>query len=622
METTESGPVTPHAVPPGRAARLRDPVTLGAAVLIAASLALRVLILRDSYFVEDDLIFVGNAYENDLTLDFVTRVHKGHFMPGALALTWVLSRIAAYDWLLVASVTFAAQALLAVLQFRLLRLLFGGRPAILVPLAVLLFCPLTIPAFAWWAAALNAVPLQLALVLALTAQVRSARGEGDRHGRRALAWSVLGMAFSTKGVFVPFLAFAVTTAFCGDRRTGWVRSMLRELGRHRWLWAAHAAVLAAYTAVYLARRGTAPGEGAAVPKPGIAAELTGLLLGRTFPSGAVGGPIGWNPTPAGGLAAPSDLTVAAAWLVLAALVAATLLYRRRAVRAWLILAAYLVCADVIPTLIARGSYTGLVGLETRYVADAAVVLGVCLGLALLPLRDEQGAYRRPLPDRAVLSMTAGLTVGAYLVTSTVSIEAYRGTLTGDRVRAYLDTAAAELAAAPAGVVIYPTPLPEDIVLPFNGDRRLTSHLLIPLARPELRARMAHPEPSHEARVFDENGRLAKMTIDAVFFQAAPEGERCIPVVDGEVPLPDAISWGGQATAGALAYTSRRATAVRVEIGDERILLSLKATRGGMVHFPVTEVARGMRIVLEDPAAPLCLTGVGLGAPAAERALPR
>lgn len=193
MEATEGGRQDPPVLRitlPGWLAALRSPVLLGAALLIAASLVLRVLVLRDSYFVEDDLLFVGNAYENDLTLDFVTRVHKGHFMPGAIALTWVLSRIAAYDWLLVAGVTFVAQALLSVLALRLLRTLFGTRPAILPPLALFLFSPLTIPAFGWWAAAINAVPLQLALVLALTAQVRFARGEGARYGRRALAWCV------------------------------------------------------------------------------------------------------------------------------------------------------------------------------------------------------------------------------------------------------------------------------------------------------------------------------------------------------------------------------------------------------------------------------------------------
>ncbi|MBG0828140.1 hypothetical protein HS041_10210 [Planomonospora sp. ID67723] len=611
-QVERSQPPTLRITLPSWASGLREPVVLGASLLIGVSLVLRALILKDSYFVEDDLLFVGNAYENGLTLDFVTRVHKGHFMPGALALTWVLSRIAPYDWLLVATVTFLAQALLSVLALRLLRLLFGTRPAILPPLAVLLFSPLTVPPFGWWASALNAVPLQLAMVLALTAQVRFARGEGRRYGWQAMAWTVLGMAFSTKGIFVVFLVFAVTTAFPGERDAGWIRSMLREAGRNRRLWGAYVALAAGYTALYLARRDTAPGEGAAVPKPEVAADLVGIMLGRTFPTGAVGGPITWGPvTPVGGLSGPSDVMVVTAWLALAVLVAATVAYRRRASRAWLILGGYLLFADAIPTIIARGSFTALIGAETRYVADAVVVFAVVLGLALLPVRGEAEVYRRPLPAGSALVLVSGLAAGAYLAASLVSIEAYRATLSGERVRSYLETVAAELDRAPDDVVIYPTPVPEDIVLAVNGVRRLSNRLLTPLARPGVRARMAHPEPSHEARVFGEDGRLVRMSVFG-FFQPAPQGQPCLPAVDGVVAVPGAVSSGQPDGAGALSYASGKPVSATVEIGQERIMLNLRETRGGLIHFPATGTGRGMRIVVDDPTAQVCMTGVALG----------
>ncbi|WP_433373730.1 hypothetical protein [Streptosporangium sp. CA-115845] len=622
MEATETErqerpePPALRIVLPGWLAALRSPVLLGAALLIVVSLVLRLLILRDSYFVEDDLLFVGDAYRSDLTLDFVTRVHKGHFMPGALALTWVLSRVAPYDWLLVAGVTFVAQALLSVLALRLLRMLFGTRPAILPLLALFLFSPLTIPAFGWWAAAINAVPLQLVLVLALTDQVRFARGEGTRYGRHALAWCVVGMAFSTKGVFVTFLLFALTTAFLREREKGWITSALGEVRRHWRLWSAHVLALATYTILYLARMSTAPGEGASVPDPGVTADLLSILLGRTFPSGAIGGPVDWAPTPTGGLTAPSDVLVAVSWAVLAVLLVITVRYRRRALRAWLVLGGYLLLADAIPTVIARGNYTSLVGLESRYVADAVVVLMICLGLALLPVSGESGAYRRALPAPSSLVLAAGLTSGAYLMLSMISIGAYRDTLTGDRVRTYLETVAGQLAAAPDNVVIYPTPVPDDIVLPVNGERRLSSHLLTPLARPAVRVRMAHPEPSEDAKVFNRDGRLVRMSIFG-FLATRGEGERCIRTLDGTAFFPDAVSFGGKATAGALVYISDRPVSVTVQVGEERIVLSLQQTSGGLVHFPVAGVGKGMKIVMDDPTAPLCMTGVALGAPVAE-----
>src|SRR3954451_20115927 len=106
---------------------LANPVVMVAALLIAASLAIRVLVLRDSYFVEDDFLFMGDAYEHGLTFDFLFRVHKGHLMPGALGLTWMLARISAYNWLLVSAVTLAAQAAVSVMLLRLLARMFGMR---------------------------------------------------------------------------------------------------------------------------------------------------------------------------------------------------------------------------------------------------------------------------------------------------------------------------------------------------------------------------------------------------------------------------------------------------------------------------------------------------------------
>jgi hypothetical protein len=604
---------------PAWMARLANPVLLIGTLLVAASMAVRVPILRSAYFIEDDLLFVGDAYEHDLTFNFLFRIHKGHLMPGALGLTWVESRLAAYDWLLVASVTFILQALVAVLMFRLLWSMFGPRIGILLPLAVYLFCPLTIPAFSWWSAALNAVPLQLAIVLALSAQLRHARGEGTRHAWKALVCVVFGMAFSTKGVFLPLLLFALTTAYLRPRRpdeAGWFTSMVRELREHWRLWAVHVLVMGGYTALYLSRQYTAPGEGATIPKPGVAADLLGNLLGRTMPAGVVGGPLSWGPVPmpsTGGMADPSTFLVAAAWAVLAVLVVATLLYRRRAARAWIIVAAYLLFVDAIPTVIARGSALGLVGAETRYVADAVVVFAICLGLSLLPLRDEPDAYRRPLPAGTAVPVIAGLAAGAYLAMSVVSIENFRQTLSGDAVRDYLSNVRTALAKAPADTVIFSRPVPDAIVLPWNGSRRLSHHLLAPLASPALRARMHVPEPSDHAMVFDDTGRLVPVSVSPSFAQVPPPKKTCLPTLDGAVYYPEVVSWGGPDGVAGLAYSAKRPTSVSIEVSGQSQQLNLAATSGRLLHFSVLTPGKGLLLRIDDPSAGVCLKGFALGA---------
>ena len=626
-QTAEVGQPAARVPRPAWLTRLASPVPVAGTLLIVASLALRVPILRGAYFVEDDFLFVGDAYEHDLTLDFLFRIHKGHLMPGALALTWVESRAAAYDWLLVASVTFVLQALVSVALFRLLWAMGGPRAGILLPLAAYLFCPLTIPAFSWWSAALNAVPLHLAIVLALHAQLRHARGQGTRHAWRALGWVVFGMAFSTKGAFVPLLLFALTTAsFRAEGRAarGWLASMGAEL-RENWRpWTAHVLLMTGYAWLYLSRQYTAPGEGAAVPKPGVAADLTGTLLGRTLPTGVIGGPLSWGPVlSTGGLAAPSAFMVAAAWVVLAALVAATLVYRRRAARVWIILAVYVVVVDAIPTVIARGTANGLVGAETRYVADAVVVFAVCLALALLPLREESEAYRRELPSGAVVPVVAGLTAGAYLTMSVVSVEGFRQTLSGDRVRPYLAAVRTSLSGAPDGTVIFSRPLPDSIVLSWNGARRLSHHLLAPLARPALRALMRVPEPSDHAMVLDDAGRLVPLSVDATFAQVPPPKKRCLPTLDGAVYYAEAVSWGGPDGVAGLAYSARRATSVSIEVGGQSRQLNLTATPGRLLHFPILTPGRGLLLRVDDPSAGVCLKGFALGtaAPANRPAAP-
>src|SRR5690606_31239716 len=165
-------------------------------LLIVVSLAFRASVLSKAYFVEDDFLFVAGASDSGLTWDYLTRVHKGHLMPGALALVWLLTSLAPYSWALVSFVTIGLQAAASIMFLVLLRRLFGDRFGVLAALAVYVFAPLTVPAMSWWSAALNAVPLQLALIAAVAAHVRYVRTGQGRW--RPLVWAAIGMAFSTK----------------------------------------------------------------------------------------------------------------------------------------------------------------------------------------------------------------------------------------------------------------------------------------------------------------------------------------------------------------------------------------------------------------------------------------
>jgi hypothetical protein len=575
-------------------------------LLILVSLVFRAGVISRAYFVEDDFLFVAGAADSGLTWEYLTRVHKGHLMPGALALVWLLTSVAPYNWGLASFVTLAVQAAASVVFLLLLRRLFGDRAVVLAALAVYVFAPLTVPAMSWWSAALNAVPLQLALVAALHAHIRYVReGKGRWH---SLIWTAVGMAFSTKGVFIPFVVFTITSAYLG--RGLWARAMLTELRRP--VWWAHGLLLAGYGVLYLLRRDTAGSDALTGPKAEVVPGLLRRLLGETFPTGAVGGPLRWGGlTSTGGLADPAPATVIMSWAVIALLVVITCVHRRRAWRAWAILAAYVVVADAVPTTIARATAWDLVGAETRYVADAAVLVALCLALAWQPVEGEpDDARRRPMPG--TLSLAAGGLAVVYLLVSILSINAFRDTLSGDKARAYLDNVRTSLATAAPDADIYSRPVPPEIVLPWNGPRRLTSYVLAPLADPETRERMRDPRPSAEPYVFDATGKLVLVGRVAPFFDGV-KGRKCYPA--GKVfPVE---SFGGPGMVVAMAYVSPQPVHVVVDLGGTERAATLPATGvlGSLYYVPHDGVGKGMKITAAGgQGQAFCLRAVAFGEP--------
>ncbi|MDA8371279.1 MAG: hypothetical protein M0026_15635 [Nocardiopsaceae bacterium] len=589
---------------------MRDPVLLLGSALVIASLALKIHVLRSAYFIEDDFLFVGNAAASTLSVEYLTDLHKGHFMPGAMLLTYIQTAIAPYNWGLTAGVMLAFQAGAAVAVFCLLWELFGRRWAIIAPLAVYAFAPLTMPVLAWWSAALNAVPFQLAIALALLWTVRYLRTGEGRYGWLAAGAVVLGMAFSVKAMFLPPLLFVFSAAFLTPGR--FPRVIRTALDRDLPFWIGMALLSIGHGLVYLSKQDTAEGEGAGMPDGKNALTMALRLLGEAFPAGAVGGPLEWAPvTPAGGLLNPATAMVIAAWSVLGVLVLVSLLTRRRAWRAWAILAGYLIVVDVLPTLIARGRYEGLVGYDPRYVADAALVFALCLALAFLPARDEEtGVYRRRLPVKRVRDVTAAATA-VFVLAAGYSTYTFADTLSGDRVRWYLDTVRGSMEVIPAEAGIYPRPVPEDIVLPWNGPRRLSSLVLSPLADEGVAERIRNPEPANSAMVFNDAGHLvgAEPAEGSAFF-GPPEDEECILTFGGQA-MWEVESLGGATLVLGIVYTSETATEVSAVVGDTWVTTELPAAPdGGAWYVPLA--GAGDQLLLHTNEEELCMQWVTFG----------
>ena len=384
-----AGPVDAWADlrPAFRWARRGRPVPVAALLLIAAQVAWRAQLLGHLYFYRDDFAALDLARRSAFSWHYLTYVGPGHLVVTERAAAWVLARVSLYSWGLASTVSLALLAACGLAAFLALRALFGERPAILVPLAVYLFTPLGLADLGWWSAALESLPLQLSLLLAVHAHIRYVRTTRRRYLVAAIGWVILALASSEKGVLVPVLLFAVTSAFLPGRGW-WLSGMSRALRRYWPAWTGYAIALAAYGVVLANALGTASGQ-AGVPAGSAAVTFAwGVLKGSLVPA-AFGGPWRWWPLPgqATALALPPH---ALAWLAIGlavVVVLGSIARRPVAWRAWAALAIWVAFADMLPVMIGKLNwYPVLLALNTRYVADARPVLALCLALAFLPVR--------------------------------------------------------------------------------------------------------------------------------------------------------------------------------------------------------------------------------------------
>ena len=113
------------------------------------------------------------------------------------------------------------QLLASLALLRALHVILGWRPVLLVPLSFALFTPLGVPAFAWWAAALNSLPMLAAMAWVCGDAILLVRNGNRRYAVTGVLVYLGGLLFFEKAAVIPFVAFAVAALLChvqGDRR--------------------------------------------------------------------------------------------------------------------------------------------------------------------------------------------------------------------------------------------------------------------------------------------------------------------------------------------------------------------------------------------------------------------
>lgn len=603
---------------------------MAAVTLIVIQLFWLTDLLTRAYFRQDDYFNFDRALAEGFTWKYLMLVSAGHMAPFAFAMSWLLARVSLYNWALTSLVILVLVTATCLALLRVLRTLFGNRPAILIPLVVFLFSPLALAAVNWWTVAAQTLPLELSIFMAVDAHVRYLRGGRMRHAVAAAGWTLLGMATVEKGAVIPLLLFAFTSAFFVKGH--WPAAVVRA-GRQYWrAWLLYGVLLAGYCVLFFIRLPTSTSPARAPGPLSNVFSFASTLLGTTLVPGMMGGPWRWTTLGDGytQAAAPAALQQLS-WAVAVLVVVASCVYRVHAWRAWAILLGWIAAADMLPVVIGRLATlpADLLGLQARYVTDATTVLALCLGFAFLPLAGEQSVSHFQLPAAAEAGaappaaqaaarwarIATRLVVAAFLVGSFWSLVALEGITNAAAARSYIATARLAVAGVPRGTVIVDTPTPAMIMNPiFFNPYGYTSYVIGALARKDPARHLSWRQSPHgvvgRMMIFDANGQLRPAVVSGVSSGPPPPGQRCWSVTPAgtRVPLHASLfQWGWTVR---LDY-SGPATRLALRLDGKWTVVALPAGAHAM-YVPLAGKGSGVTIGLVSPWPGGCLTGVTVG----------
>jgi len=200
-----------------------------AAALIAVQLVIRAVLAFGGYFYWDDLILIGRAgTQGLLTPGYLFDDHDGHVMPGAFLVAGGITRLAPLNWIGPAISLVVLQLLASLALLRVLHVTVGWRPVLLLPLTFALFTPLAVPGFAWWAAALNSLPMLAALAWVCADAILLVRTGNQHYAITGLLVYVGGLLFFEKAGVIPFVAFTIVALLAHVTSSGSVMDVWRR----------------------------------------------------------------------------------------------------------------------------------------------------------------------------------------------------------------------------------------------------------------------------------------------------------------------------------------------------------------------------------------------------------
>lgn len=295
------------------------------------------------------------------------------------------------------------QLLESLALLRALYVISSWRPVLLIPLTFALFTPLAVPGFAWWAAALNSLPMLAALAWVCADAILLVRTGNHRYAVTGVLVYLGGLLFfEGRGDPVRLLRGGRAAVPCarrpvsfGDGVAGRCPVVDAVAGTDRRL----GSPLSGGGGSTAMEFRSVDDVGSAVPfghprhSAGTGRRAVGL--------GALGSgiPVGHSPA----------VVMVLGWLVLIAVLALSLVRKRRIGPVWLTAAGYAVACQVPIFLMRSSPFTALELAQTlRYFPDLVVVLALLAAVALQAPNRAGTRWLDASPARAVATVASAV----------------------------------------------------------------------------------------------------------------------------------------------------------------------------------------------------------------------
>ena len=574
--------------------------------MLAVALALVVMrtilcavVAASGEFYWDDLILAGRAGSYPLLSDALLWYdHDGHFMPAAFLVAGIATAVAPLEWWPAATSLVVGQLFASLAVLRVLWLLLGPRRALWGPLLFYLLTPLTLPAFAWWAAALNALPLQAALAWVAGDALQYGRTGRRRHLVSAIVVTGAALLFFEKSVLVPFVAFA--TVALAAHVDGHGRPVRRTWAQARPLWLASAVLLLVWATCYA----TVVESRFGVPPWSMVAGLTHHGLSYGLLPSLLGGPWQWerwNPSPP--WADPPLVLVVASWLAALFAVVWSVRRRMRTGPVWLATVAYVLASLAAMISTRFGPDTTYELAQTlRYFADSAVV--VAIAAALILRAPRRGTPSRLRSTRVLPAICAAVFTVGSLWSTVAFARSWSDNPTGD----YLAAAKAALTERP-GETVLDHPVSVWILLPVTYPHNLVSSVFSALP-----GRSDIGDHATELWVLDDHGNRTPAELlplrSVLSGTEADCGRRVVPEAVTALPLDSPAGdweWTVQ-------VNYRASSDGAIDIGfPGRESVTVPVTKGlGTVYVRISGAGSALQARAATPGTTVCLAGGALG----------